>query len=216
MLEEPSAARTIPLTPRKSLLLGVLAWRGAVGVPREELAELFWPDGDRQQGRNALKQLIFKTRKRVRRDEIIQAGSVVRLNEAVVATDLGVVTEAIKQRAHEVLAEKLAAPFMHGVREWSSPALDQWLEARRATFTLQYLETLESLARSAETQGDHRRAVHWWRRLVSERPLDQWTASQLSTALTRSGDAAGAYLAAAEYEERVRRDAGTNAFPTEE
>ncbi len=198
--------RRIALTPRKALLLGVLSAAGSEGIRREKLGGLFWPGADHQTARNALKQLVFKTRRRIGRDEIIEAGEIVRLNDDILRADLHDVNEAMRRRDHDALLARLTAPFMDGVREWSSPVLDQWLDAQRARWMGVRHEAIEAKAESALRADQPAESVKWWRLLAAERPVDRWVHARLADALRMAGDVMGAAAVESEFRARQRQE----------
>jgi hypothetical protein len=86
---------------------------GARGVRREKLAACLWSDSAEEQARHALEQLLYSTRQQIAVDPFL-GGNPLRLNPAVIASDVGEFDRALVRGA---LAEAIAlhaGPFLDG------------------------------------------------------------------------------------------------------
>src|SRR5207237_530988 len=94
------------------------------------------------------------------------------------------------------------------------PALDDdWVLRARAELDDRRAQVLTTLAERAEADGDAVGAVRWSRRLAALRPWDESAHRALVERLLRSGERAGAVVAAKEFSERLREEVGVRPSP---
>jgi DNA-binding SARP family transcriptional activator len=235
-LADDSGPLSGPATQRRRLaLLALLASAPAGGLSRDKLIAFLWPELSDEAGRSRLADALHGLRRALGREAIISAGDDVRLNTAIVRTDLGEFERALAAADHERVAALYRGPFLDGFHVADAPEFERWVEEERQRLARGYARALEALAEAREAAGDTRAAVEWWRRLAVHDPYSSRVTMRLMQALSASGDAAaamrhaqvhrallreelgvepdGGIAAFAEQLKRVRTDAGRGAEP---
>jgi DNA-binding SARP family transcriptional activator len=192
---------------RRLALLVLLAVAGAAGMSRDKLLAYLWPESDLERARHVLNQLLYAQRQQVG-DELFLGRKTLRLNPALIATDVGEFEQALAASDLATAAGLYAGPFLDGFFVKEAPEFEHWVEEQRARLAQRALETTRALAESAERAGDWRRAVSWWRRAGAIDPFDARVALRLVTALGAEGDRPGALREASRYETRLRQELG--------
>ena len=193
-------------------LLAVLATAGDQGRSRDQLLLLFWPDATQAHARHSLDQLLYAIRSSI--DEAVFAGvNPVRLNPAVVTSDVGEFQRALERGDLEGAVEKYRGRFLDGLYLSDAPEFEQWLDVERARLERSYSGALERLAQSADAAHDHAAAVRWWRKLAETDPVSAKSAGGLMRAMTSAGDHAAALQYAEQYEAVVTQELGTSVGP---
>lgn len=193
-------------------LLAVLAASGERGCSRDRLLLLFWPDASQRQARHSLEQLLYKMRKSMDASPFL-GGNPLRLDPAVITSDLGDFERAIAAGDLETAVGHYGGPFLDGFYLGDSPEFEEWMIGERTRLEAEHARALERLAQSAVARDDHEAAVGWWRRLCAADSLSSRNALGLLRALANSGDHAAALRHAEQYERLVERELGTAAGP---
>jgi serine/threonine-protein kinase len=136
-----------------------------------------------------------------------------RLNPAVIGSDVEDFEAAIGTGALEVAVDLYRGPFLDGFYLGEAPEFEQWAEGERARLEGLYAKTLERLAEVAEAGADHAAAAGWWRRLAGLDPLSSRPVLGLMRGLSNAGDHPAALRHAVEYEALVQEELGTGAGP---
>jgi serine/threonine-protein kinase len=178
--------------PRRLAILAVLARAGDRGVNRDRLASLFWGDIEEERARRNLNQALYSLRHDLGSDEAIEGTRDLRLNSALVETDVAAFETARASGALEDAARLYAGPFLGDFHLPGVPEFAQWAEEERAGLAADYRGILEALAASATGRGDRGGAVLWWRRLAGLDPANAQAAQGLMRALAVAGDTPGA------------------------
>lgn len=200
-----------PLLPesaqRRLILLALAAEAGDRGLPRDRSIAFLWPEADDEHARRSLNQLRYTLRREVGADPL--AGTLtLRLDPAVLSSDLDRFRAAIKAGDVELAAALHVAPFLDGVPLGGSAELDEWAETCRTELRRMLVRLLEQKAREAQAAGHAAQAEHRWRRLVQLDPLSAPHAIGLMECLAVRGNASGALVVAAEHEAIVHRELG--------
>ncbi len=173
-------------------LLGVLATAGPRGVPRDKLVELFWPESDGERARASLNQSLYSTRRQIGRDDVIVGAADLRVNPAVLTSDVSEFQAAVADGNWAAAAQLYSGPFLDAIHVRGSTEFDRWCSAQRARFEADFVRAVEALAVAAETEGDDVAAARWWKRLAVHDLLNgRYTAAAIRS-LARSGDHAAA------------------------
>jgi DNA-binding SARP family transcriptional activator len=135
------------LSPRRLLFLTYLAAQAPHGATRDRVLATFWPDSTSEDGRNALKQLVFALRRNCG-GPLLHSTNTIRLLPGAITCDLWEVRDAMRRRDSAAVTSLVRGPVLEGVNEWQSPALDQWLTGLRAT--------VASWHAAAASEGDDR------------------------------------------------------------
>ncbi|MGI8619635.1 MAG: BTAD domain-containing putative transcriptional regulator [Gemmatimonadaceae bacterium] len=197
---------------RRLALLAVLAAAGDRGRGRDELLLLFWPDATQERARHSLEQLMYALRLALGK-EIFAGANPVRLNSAVISSDVGDFNAALARGDSQAAVEHYTGPFLEGFYLAEAPEFEQWMTAERAQLQQRYSSALQRLARRADEAGQHAAAVRWWRKLSEADPVTATSAAGLMRALMNAGDHAAALQHAERYESVVARELGTGVGP---
>jgi TolB-like protein/DNA-binding SARP family transcriptional activator/Flp pilus assembly protein TadD len=197
---------------RRLALLSVLAASREQGRSRDQLLALFWPESTEARARHSLDQLLYAIRSSVS-DDVFAGVNPVRLNSAVVTTDVGIFMAAFERGDAADAVAEYRGPFLDGFYLDDSPEFERWLEVERANFAGRYSRALETLAQNAGTAGDNEVAVEFWRKLIAFEPLSSRNAVGLVRALMRVGDHTTALQCARSHEALLARELGVSPAP---
>ena len=178
--------------PRRLAILALLARAGSRGVSRDHVLAMLWPDADEERGRRTLNQALYALRRDLGSEDAIGGTRDLRMEPALVDSDVRLFGEARAAGRLEAAAELWGGPFLHGFNLPGVPEFERWVEQERAALTHDYAEVLETLASRATERRDHPGAVSWWRRLAALDPLNVRTVEQLMRAQVAGGDEAAA------------------------
>lgn len=195
---------------RTVALLSVLAVAGQLGLSRDKLVALFWPDADTERGRHALTQALYASRRSVRCDDLFVVNGDVRLNSDRITSDIGDLESALTSDPERALA-LYRGPFLDGFFLPGSAEFERWASTERARIEEAVVRALDQLATAARNTGDASRAADWWKRAAGLRPLDSRVAVRLMEALAAAGDRAGALQHAAIHTTLLRNELGLDA-----
>src|SRR6266550_65465 len=198
---------------RKLALLAVLATGREHGVSRDRLLALFWPERDAEHARHALTQALWALRHELRSDELLLGTADLRLNPALIESDVAAFEDALERGELERAAGLYTGPFLDAVHldhGDEAPEFERWADAERTRLRGLAADALERLASNG---GDHRTIAGYWERLVALDPLDGRLAQQYVTALAAAGNRAGAVRHARAHAALVRQELGAEPEP---
>ncbi|HEX2779642.1 MAG TPA: BTAD domain-containing putative transcriptional regulator [Gemmatimonadaceae bacterium] len=194
-------------------LLARLAVAGERGVSREKLVGCFWPDKEERAAHHSLSQALHRLRHDLGVEPLILGTRVLRLNPALVWSDVGAFHDALHSRDAKRMVELRAGPFLDGIFFHGLPDLERWIESERARIEELYASALRTLAIAAGAAREHDAAARWWRKLLELDPLDGRIALEVVRALHSAGDAGGALREARHHRALVRAELRTEADP---
>jgi tetratricopeptide (TPR) repeat protein len=169
--------------PKRLALLAALAASGGKGLAREKLMALLWPEADDERARRNLAQAVYSLRQELG-DEALQGGTWdLRLNDAIVASDLAEFEDARASGALEQAAARYAGPFLDGFGAAGSSEFDRWAETRRSELAHDYGAVLDRLIAHAESRRDGPATVAWLRKRAAWDPDDEKVATRLQRAV---------------------------------
>jgi serine/threonine-protein kinase len=197
---------------RRLALLSVLAAAGDRGRSRDQLMLLFWPEATQTRARHSLDQLLYALRNSMSED-VFAGVNPVRLNDAVIASDVGDFLSAIERNDPAAAADAYGGTFLDGFFLGDSPEFEQWVDAERARLTARYTETLDELAHASAARNDRAGATRWRRALTEADPLSGHYAAHYMRALANAGDRAAALRHGERYAALVSRELGVDAGP---
>ena len=177
-----AASRRRPLA-----LLAVIAAAGARGVTRERLIGILWSDSPEEQARHVLSQSLYALRRGLGADELVLDTGVLRLNPAVIASDIAQFNDAIDAGDRSGAIAAYQGSFLDGFYLSGAPLFERWVEEERDRIAAKFHLALESEAEEVEASGNHARAAELWKRRVTSDPL----ATRPLIRLVRALDAAG-------------------------
>ena len=196
---------------RKLALLAYLAVAGERGASRDKLLGIFWPETDTERARHALSQTLSALRHGLKCDDLVLGTSDLRLNAAVIESDVGAFQAAITAGDANRAVTLYEGPFLDGVFLSDAPEFERWVETTRARLAEKALAALSNLAHADTARGDHAAAATWWMRAaVLDGPNARVTLG-LMTSLAACGDTAGALRHARVYETLIAEE--LNAAP---
>jgi DNA-binding SARP family transcriptional activator len=186
-------------------ILALLARAGDRGVSREKLRALLWPESDDDRGSRTLSQALYALKKELA-DDAITGAKDLRLDPALVTSDVAEFTAAIARGDDVRAAEVYAGPFLDGFHVPGAEEFARWVDRERGSLAQEYARVLESLARAARSRGNATASVGWWRKLAAIDPLNARATIGLMEALAAAGDRASAIKQARIYEMLVEQE----------
>jgi DNA-binding SARP family transcriptional activator len=208
-LQTGSATMTGASTRRHRLaVLALLAVARNRGLSRDKLQAYLWPESDAEHARHGLNQLLYFQRRHLNGGGLYLGRKTLRLNPAVITSDVWEFEDALDAGAYESAIRLYAGPFLDGFFVRGVPDFEQWIEDQRRRFQQRCVEAVTTLARSAAAAGDHCRALVWWRRAAELNPFDAETVRQMVAASLAIGDRATAIGAAHQYADLLRTELG--------
>ena len=107
--------RVLSGPPRRLLaLLALAAAGGRRGVSREQVLAYLWPESDTGHARNCLRQSVFALRQHLSKNVLEPVAANLRINPAVMTTDLWDFESARAHDAHESAVSLYAGAFLEG------------------------------------------------------------------------------------------------------
>lgn len=192
---------------RKSLaLLALLARSGRAAMSRDRVLAYLWPEADADRAGHRLTQLLYALRRDLGAEQLFLGTAELRLNPAVMATDLADFIDALECGEYETAVKLYQGPFLDGFFLDDAPEFERWAEGERAELARRLRDALEDLARSAQRREGSGAAIEWWRRLAATDPLNARVAVAYMTALAAAGDRAGALQHAHTHERLLREE----------
>jgi DNA-binding SARP family transcriptional activator/TolB-like protein/tetratricopeptide (TPR) repeat protein len=188
---------------RRLVLLAVLASAGDRGLSREKLIGLLWADSPTESARHALEQFLSTLRRQLG-DGVFLGTDPIRLNSAILSSDLAQFGEAVGRGNLAAAAGFYRGPFLDGVSLNDAGELERWVDAEREHARARYVTALEKLATGEAEGGRHAAAVGWWRKLAVADPLGTRGAIGLIRSLAAAGDPAAAMQHARVYQAMVQ------------
>jgi TolB-like protein/DNA-binding SARP family transcriptional activator/Flp pilus assembly protein TadD len=199
---------------RKMLaLLALLGAAGQRGLSRDKLIASLWPETDAEHGRGLLRQACYALRRDLHAPELFLGSIQLRLNPAVISSDIGSFTCALDERDPARAVSFYTAPFLDGFYLNGGGEFEDWAETERLRLATQCKSALEALSAEATERGDHRVAAKWWRQLLELDRLSSHAELGLMTALDNAGEHAEALRRGQAYGELVRSELGADPPP---
>jgi serine/threonine-protein kinase len=192
---------------RKSLaLLALLAAAGRRGQSRDKILAWLWPEIPIDKATHRLAQLIYSLRRDLAADDLFLGSTDLRLNPAVLTTDLAEYSAALETGDLPRAVAAYGGPFLDGFYLSDAPDFEHWLEEERVRLAERHSAALEALARDAATRGDVVAAAGRWRQLAQAEPLNARLAVCYMGALCAAGDRPSALRFAQAYETLLRQE----------
>lgn len=182
-----AATRRRPLA-----LLALIAAAGQRGITRERLIGLLWPDRDEGAARHVLAQSLYALRKDLDADALLLNGGALRLNPAIITSDLQEFVGALDTGDQERAVALYQGPFLEGFYLSEVPEFERWVEDERFRLRSAYHSALEGVASHLERSGAWPRAAEFWNRRAADEPLASRPVIHLVRALVAAGDGAAA------------------------
>ena len=197
------------MTQRRRLaLLALLAVARQRGLSRDKVMAYLWPESDAARARHALNQLLYLQRRLLAGRELFLGGKTLRLNPAVIGTDVGEFEDALDRGELEAAVGVYGGAFLDGFFLKDVPAFEQWADLERHRLARRLSGAQVGLANAAAARGDQAGAAEWWRRAADIDPLDSQIALDVVQALAAAGNTAGALRHALQHGERLHHELG--------
>ena len=185
--EGGAASQRMPLA-----LLALLAPAGPKGTSRDKLAGYLWPESPGGKVTHRLTQLLYALRRDLRADQLFLGTTELRLNPAIIRTDLQEFNRALEAGDFATAARTYGGPYLEGFFLDDAPEFEHWLDGERDRLAERFRAAVESLAEDASRRGDWPAAASWWQQLSQVDPLNAQAAVRSLEALDTVGDRAGA------------------------
>ncbi|GAB5519977.1 MAG: hypothetical protein RhofKO_22280 [Rhodothermales bacterium] len=198
---------------RRLALLAMLASAGEAGVSRERLIALFWPDHDDAQARRLVADALYVLRRELQKDAILTHGDTVRLNPAIVASDVEQVRTALAEADADALAHCYGGPFFADVHMPGAPEFMLWLDAERSRWTRQVSTALFEVAAQRMQAEAPARAQPLLEALLRADPHHTAGALLLADVLAQGDQRAAALRLLQEHRQRLIEDLDATADP---
>jgi DNA-binding SARP family transcriptional activator len=117
---------------RRLALLARLVVAGDRGLSREKLAELLWPDSNAERSRHLLSDSVYRVNQAAGAEAIVAVGDALRLDPAVLPSDLGDFEAALARNDWDAAVRLYAGPLLDGVFIEGAAEFDRWLEEERS------------------------------------------------------------------------------------
>ncbi len=186
---------------------------GGGAVARDKLVAYLWPDRDAERGRHVLSQTLYELRREMGEDAFHVGVDDVRLNAAIVTSDVGEFDAAIAAGDPQRAIALYQGPFLDGFFVTDAAEFERWVEDERSRRAQAYGEALQVLARGAAARGDLSQAASWWRRASDHDRLSSRVALEYLQALVALGDRAGALQHARIHAAVLEQDLGVAPEP---
>jgi TolB-like protein len=190
---------------RKSLaLLALLAAAGSRGLSRDKIVARLWPEAPAGKATHRLTQLLYSLRRDLGAEKLFLGSTELRLNSAIVATDVAEFTGALEAGDFARAVAAYGGPFLDGFFLSDASDFEHWAEEERARLAQRHSAALEALARGAASRTDVMAAAGWWRQLSHAEPLNARVAVCYMEALCAAGDRPSALRVARTYQTLLR------------
>lgn len=181
-------------TDRAAALLAYLLEQPEKTHRRAYLAYLIWPERPEKLARQNLRQTLTRLRKAVEPYEIIESDyQTVRLNTAVIHSDLATFRHHLAQGQWAQAAACYQGEFLHSFQLSHNPAFDEWLLLTREAWQRQAKEVLTTLVSQAQQTSAWPEVVTYAQRYIQLEPWDEAMHRTLLTAWARSHQKAEAW-----------------------
>ena len=172
----------VVITQRRHLaLLAVLAAAGGDGLARDSLILMLWPESKADRGRHSLSQAMYALRREFGEDLFIVGADTIRLNGAMVSTDVGELEAALAVRDVSRVTTLYRAPLFEGFAIADAHELNEWVVDKREDVLTRVLALLEE---TPDSDLSYRELIRGWRRVaVAEKGNDR-----VARGLTRALD----------------------------
>jgi DNA-binding SARP family transcriptional activator len=203
----PGGRRVALRTRKHAAMLYVLVRRGGVAVPREQLVELLWADGDMRKARHSVAQAVSLVNKAFAVEAVVPAGKdLIALRGGVVDTD---VAEFEAHASAGRLGEAAAlwkGELFEGLWLRRAGAFERYLQDERARLGRVLRRVLGELAEERRRAGDWNAMRAAAEQLLSSDPLDEGSMLLYLESLSLLGERTLALRRYAEFERRLRID----------
>ena len=121
---------------------------------RDALLGVFWPEGDQEHSRMALRQALAHIRRVLGNDAVVRRGTEeVGLNPELVWCDVAAYQSALEEHRWTDAVEIYRGEFLEGLALSHAQEFRHWLDAKRTGLADSFAFALEELAEAATVEG---------------------------------------------------------------
>lgn len=194
-------------------LLALLATARDATLPRERLLAWLWPEQGERNARHSLNVAVHVLRKALGDGVLRTEGPELRLDSALLPSDLGEFTAKLARGELEMAVAAYGGPLLDGFFLDEAPGFAHWVDAERARLQAEFEQALETLAERAEADHEWAAAVRHWRRLVNAAPDRSRSVLRLMRALEAAGEPASALQVADAHAQFLESELGASPSP---
>lgn len=194
------------VTQRRQLALLALLAAHETPLSRDKVIGFLWPETTAERARHQLSDALYLVRKELDEDAIVVTGDTVRLNPAIVGSDLADFRSALASESYEEALEAYRGPFLDGFFPEGSEPFERWIADQRASLKREAAQAAWTLVERAEAAGEMHEAVRWARRALEIVPEDERGVRRLIRLQNARGDRAGAVRTYEEFVARLETD----------
>lgn len=197
-----------PTRRHRLALLALLALARDRGLSRDKLQAYLWPESDAAHARHGLNQLLYFQRRHLYGGGVFLGRKTLRLNPAVITTDVWDFEDALDASAPEAAVQIYAGPFLDGFLLQGAPEFERWVAEQRHRLQCRCIDAIARLARAAMATGDLVQALGWWRRATEVDPFDAEAVRYLVETSLAVGDRAAALRQVHHHVDLLRNELG--------
>jgi len=186
-------------------LLALLAVARDRGMSRDKVQAYLWPESDTERARHGLNQMVYFQRRHLDTENLFLGKKTLRLNRAVISTDVGDFEDALDAGDYEAAVGFYKGSFLDGFFMREAPGFERWVDEQRRRLAERCAQAFGLLAAAAATQQE---AVEWWRRAAELNPYHTDTVLRLAHAWVAIGDRAAAVRCAEQHANLLRTELG--------
>lgn len=202
-----------PTRRHRLALLALLALARDRGLSRDKLQAYLWPESDAARARHGLNQLLYFQRRHLYSGGLFLGRKTLRLNPAVITTDVWDFEDALDASAPEAAVGIYSGPFLDGFFLQGAPEFERWVAEQRPRLQRRCVEAVATLARAATATGDLVQALAWWRRATELDPFDSESVRHLVETSLAVGDRAAALRQVHHHVDLMRNELGLEPDP---
>src|SRR5437870_12211477 len=116
---------------RRLALRPLLAVARDRGGSRDEVQGYLWPESDTERARHGLNQLVYFQRRHLDSEELFLGTKTLRLNRAVITTDVWDSEDSLDAGAHEAAVRSYTGAFLDGFFLQVAPGSERWVAVQR-------------------------------------------------------------------------------------
>src|SRR2546423_1108599 len=146
---DTGAVRGAALQKRRLAILVLLAVARERGLSRDKLLAYLWPENETERARHTLSQLLYVLRRDLDCDVVApESGDTLRLNRAVISSDVLEFEDALDNAELERAVGLYAGAFLDGWFVADAPEFERWVESQRSRLAQRAVAALRQLAES--------------------------------------------------------------------